>query len=71
MEVGHSSDDALLLVTSSAVREDTLFAFSINKKPPWTYFDFLERARNYINVEALTLKKSGAAKTSRGDSNGD
>ena len=71
MEVGHLSDDALLLAVSSAVCEDTPFAFSINMKPSRTYSDFLDRARNYINVEALTSKKSGAAKTSRGDSNGD
>ena len=63
MEVGHLSDDALLLAASSAVREDTPFAFSINKKPPWAYSDFLDRARNYKNAEALTSKKAGTVKT--------
>ena len=61
------SDDALLLAGSFAVREDTPFAFSIDKKPPRAYADFLGRARNYINVEAATSKKSGPAKTSRGN----
>ena len=67
MEVKHLSDNALLLATSSAVREDTPFAFSISKKPPQAYSDFLDRARNYVNAEALTLKKSGSAKTSQGN----
>ena len=71
MEIGHLSDDALLLAMTSAVREDTLFAFSINKKPPRTYSDFLEWARNYINAEALISKKLGAAKSSRGNPEGD
>ena len=66
MEVGHLSDDALLLVANSAVRVETPFVFYINKKPP-TYSDFLDRARNYINTEALTSKNSGTAKTSLGD----
>ena len=65
------SDDALLLAASSAVREDTPFAFSIGKKPPQAYADFLGRARNYINAEATTSKKSGRAKTSRGNPEGD
>ena len=65
MEVGHLSDDALLLAAISVVREDTLFAFSTNKKPPRMYSNFLDRARNYVNAEALALKKSGATKTSR------
>ena len=69
--MGHLSDDALLLAASSAIREDTPFAFLMNKKLPWMYSDFLDRAWNYINVEALTLKKSGATKTSRGDPEGD
>ena len=59
------SHDALLLAASFAVRQDTPFAFSINKKPLWTYSNFLDRARNYINAEALTSKKFGATKTSR------
>ena len=42
MEVGHLSDDALLLAASSGVHENTPFAFSINKKLPQTYFDFLK-----------------------------
>ena len=71
MEVGHLSDDALLLAASSTVREDTPFAFSISKKPPWAYSDFLGPARNYINVETATSKKSGSAKTSRGNLEGD
>ena len=71
VEVGHLSDDALLLAVSSVVREDTPFAFSINMKPSRTYSDFLDRARNYINAEALTSKKYGAAKTYRGDPQGD
>ena len=54
IEVGHLSDDALLLAASSAVREDTPFAFSIGKKPQRAYADFLGRARNYINAEAAT-----------------
>ena len=41
--------------------------FSINKKPPRAYSDFLDRARNYINTEALTSKKSGTVKTIRGN----
>ena len=69
--VGHLSDEALLLAASSAVRKDTPFAFSIGKKPPRAYADFLGRARNYINVEAATSKKSGPAKTSRGNPEGD
>ena len=44
-----------------------MFAFSINKKPLQTYSDFLDRAREYINAEALTSKKSGATKTSKGN----
>ena len=60
----HLSDDALLLAASSVVREDTPFAFSISKKPPRAYTDFLGRARNYINAEASTSKKSGSAKAS-------
>ena len=64
IEVRHLSDDSLLLVASSAVREDMPFTFSISKKPPRAYSDFLGRARNYINAEASTLKKSGFAKTS-------
>lgn len=71
MEVGLLSDDALLLAANSTIREDTPFAFSINKKPPWTYSDFLDRARNYINAEALNSKKSGAAKTFGGNPKGD
>ena len=71
MEVGHLSDDALLLVANYAVCEDTPFVFSINKKPPRTYSEFLDRARNYINAEASTSKKSGAVKTSRGNLKGD
>ena len=71
MEVGLLSDDALLLAANSTIREDTPFAFSINKKRPRTYSDFLERVRNYINAEALTLKKSRAAKTFLGDPKGD
>ena len=71
MAVGHLSDDALLLAVSFAIREDTPFAFSINKKPPQTYSDFLDRARHYINAETLTSKKSGAVKTSRGNSKED
>ena len=67
MEVGHLSDDVLLLAANSTVREDTPFAFSINKKPQRSYSDFLDRAREYINVEALTSKKSGATKTSKGN----
>ena len=67
MEVGHLSNDALQLAASSTGREDTLFAFSINKKPSWTYSDFLDRAKNYINAEALTSKKPGAAMSFRGD----
>ena len=71
MGVGHLSDDVLLLAANSAVREDTPFAFSVNKKRTRTYSDFLDRVRNYINAEALTLKKSRAAKTSLGDPKGD
>ena len=48
-----------------------MFAFSINKKPPRAYSDFLDRVRNYITDEALTSKKSGAAKTSREKPEGD
>ena len=61
MEVGHLSDDPLLLAASSAVREDTPFAFSISNKPSRAYSDF-RRSRNYINVEVSTSKKSGPAK---------
>ena len=57
MEVGHLSDDALLLAASSAVREDTAFAFSISKKPLRAYSDFLDQAKNYVNAEASTSKK--------------
>ena len=71
MEVGHLSDDALLLAASSAVRKDTPFAFSISNKPPRVYSDFLDRTRNYVNAEASTSKKSGSAKTSRGNLEGD
>ena len=71
IEVGHLSDDALLLAASSAVREDTPFAFSIGKKPPRTYADFLGRARNYVNAEAATSKKSGTSKNPRGSPEGD
>ena len=67
MEVGHLSDDALLLAATSAVHEDAPFAFFINKKLPQTNSNFLEWAKNYINHEALTSKKSGAAKISRGN----
>ena len=67
VEVGHLSDDALLLAAISVVCEDTLFAFSTNKKLPRMYSNFLDRARNYVNAEALTSKKSGATKTSRAD----
>ena len=63
VEVGHLSNDALLLAANSTVSEDTSFAFSINKKPPRAYSDFLDRAGNYINGKALTLKKSGTVKT--------
>ena len=69
--MGHLSDDALLLAASSAVREDTPFAFSIGKKPPKVYADFLGRARNYTNAEASTSKKSGSSKASRGNPDGD
>ena len=65
------SDDALLLAAGSAVRVDTPFTFSIGKKPPRTYADFLGRARTYINVEASSSKKSGSAKTSRSNPEGD
>ena len=71
MEVGHLSVDALILATNSAVPEDTPFVFSINKKPPRTYSEFLDWARNYTNAEALTSKKSGAVKTSRENPEGD
>ena len=63
VEVGHLSDDALLLAASSVVRKDTPFTFSISKKPPRAYSDFLGRAKNYINAEALTSKKVGTVKT--------
>ena len=69
--MGHLSDDALLLATSCAVREDTSFAFSISKKPPGVYVDFLGRARNYIKADASTSKKSGSSKASRGNPEGD
>ena len=69
--MGHLSDDALLLAAISAVREDTPFAFSINKKPPRAYSDFLDRARKYINTEALSSKKSGTVKNLRGNPEGD
>ena len=69
--MGHLSDDALLLAASSAVREDTAFAFSISKKPPRVYSNFLDRARNYINAEASTSNKSVSAKTARGNLEGD
>ena len=65
MEVGHLSDDAMLLAASFAVHEDTPFAFSISRKPPRAYSDFLDRAKNYVNAEASTSKKFGSAKTSR------
>ena len=65
------SDDALLLAASSTVCEDTPLMFSINKKPPRMYSNFVERVRNYVNDEALTLKKSGAVKTFRGNPEGD
>ena len=68
MEVGHLSDNVLLLAATSVVREDASFSFSINKKPSRTYSNFLERARNYINSKALASKNFGAANTSRGDS---
>ena len=71
VEVGHLSDDALLLAASFAVREDTPFAFSISKKPPRVYANFLGRARNYINAEAATSKKSDSVKTHRGNPEGD
>ena len=71
IEVGHLSDDALLLAASSVVREDTPFAFLISKKPPRGYADFLGRARNYINAEASTSKKSSSSKASRGNHEGD
>lgn len=70
VEVGHLSDDALLLAANYAVCEDTLFVFSINKKPPRTYSKFLDQARNYINAEASTSKKSGAAKPPEETPNG-
>ena len=71
MEVRRLSDDALLLAASSAVRGDTPFTFSISKKPPRAYSYFLDRARNYVNAEASTSKKSGSAKASRGNLEGD
>ena len=71
VEVGHLSDDALLLAASLAIREDTPFAFSINKKPPRAYSDFLDQARNYINTEALTSKKPETVKTIRGNTEED
>ena len=49
------------------MREDTPFAFSIGKKLSRVYADFLGRARNYINAEALTSKKSGSSKAPRGN----
>ena len=49
------------------MREDTPFAFSISKKPPRVYADFLGRARNYINAEASTSKKSVSSKASCGN----
>ena len=67
MEVGNPSDDALLLAANSEVHENTPFAFSINKKLPQTYSDFLDRARNYVNVEAQTSKKSRASRTFKGN----
>ena len=67
----HLSDDALLLAASSAVREDTPFAFFISKKPLRAYLDFLDRARNYVIAEASTSKKSGIAKSSWGNLEGD
>ena len=66
MEVGHLSDDAMLLAASSAVREDTPFAFSISKKSSRAYLDFLDRAKNYINAESSTSKKYGPVKAYRG-----
>ena len=56
-------DDALHLAASSVVHEDTPFAFSISKKPPRAYSNFLGQAKNYINAEALTSKKAGTVKT--------
>ena len=69
--MGHLSDDAMLLAASSAVREETPFAFSISKKPPRAYSDFLDRARNYVNAEVSTSKKSESAKSSRENLEGD
>ena len=69
--VGPLADDALLLAANSAVREDTPFAFSVNKKPPRTYSDFLNRAWSYVNAEASTSKKPEAMKNSEGDPEGD
>ena len=71
MEVGHLADDALLLAANSAIHKDTPLVFSIHKKPPRTYPDFLVRARNYINAEASTSKKSEAMETFQGDPEGD
>ena len=67
----HLSDDALLLAASSAVREDTPFAFFISKKPLRAYLDFLDRARNYVNAEASTSRKFGSAKSSWRNLEGD
>ena len=57
VEIGYLLDDGLLLATNSTVCEGTHFAFSINKIPPRTYSDFLERAKYYVNLEALTFER--------------
>ena len=57
VEVGHLSDDALLLAASSRIHENTPFGFSINKKPPQTYSDFLERARKLRQCRGLDFKE--------------
>lgn len=66
IEVGHFSDDVILLAANAAMRGDTQFAFSINKKPPRTFSNFLGHAKNYINAEAETSKKSQPSKALKG-----
>ena len=70
LEVGHLSDDALLMAANGAVRPGTPFAFSISKTPPGTFPEFLARAKKYINAEAGTSKKPPQPKPQKAASGG-
>ena len=72
VEVGHLSDDALLLAASSGMHENMPFVFLINKKPPRTYSNFQElRQRQGPDFEEVRGREDLPRKPRKGLAEGD